>query len=90
MRELVRHQPRYELSHHLGLVIYSLDGEENLSGADRCYYRTEVNKLYVHHYPPAFYLCVKLLKLPVTFLRARDVITKFIHSTVRRLHSWMV
>lgn len=42
MGELVWHEPCNELSHHLSLVIYSLDGEENLSGANKL---AEVNEL---------------------------------------------
>lgn len=34
MSELIWHQPRYELSHHLTLVIYSFDGNKNLLGTE--------------------------------------------------------
>lgn len=36
MGELIRHQPCNELPHHLCLIIYSLDGDENLPGTEKC------------------------------------------------------
>lgn len=46
MGELIWHHPCNELSHHLSLIIYSLDGEENLSKQKRlAHYRTQVNQL---------------------------------------------
>lgn len=50
MSKLIRHQPCNELSHNLGLVIYSLDGDENLSGADKRHYRTEIKEAKAYQY----------------------------------------
>lgn len=46
MGELIWHQPCNELSHHLCMIIYSLDGEENLSEKIKCLacYGTSDNK----------------------------------------------
>lgn len=57
MGELIWHQPCSELSHHLSLVIYSLDGDENLSRTNKrslVHYRTEVNKLKTYHWGAHF------------------------------------
>lgn len=37
MSELIWHQPCYKLSHYLSLVIYSLDGNKNLLGTEKCH-----------------------------------------------------
>lgn len=82
MGELIRHQPCNELSHHFSLIIYSLDGDENLSGKDKCFVncRTEDNELKSYKYNPYFvYMSNKKKKksdgCTGTFLRARAVIT---------------
>lgn len=89
MWELIRHQPCNELSHHLSLVIYSLNRDKNLPSANKGWFRKDSNK----HNPYQKTTFIILIWNPPqknTFLRHRDVITKFIHSTVRRLHSWIV
>lgn len=44
MSELIWHQPSYKLSHYLSLVIYSLDGNKNLLGTEKCRWRSEVTE----------------------------------------------
>lgn len=84
MWELIWHQPCNELSHRLSLVIYSLNGDKNLPRADKLQCRTLGRS--ASHINNFFHISNE----EGTFLRDRDTITKFIHSTVRRLQSWIV
>lgn len=59
MSKLIRHQPCDELSHNLGLVIYSLDGDENLWGADKLNYGTEYKEAKAYQYIPYFLFMLK-------------------------------
>lgn len=65
MGELVWHQPCNELPHHLRLVIYSLDGDENLSGTDKFVTaQRSMNSRHINN-PPSPHLCITQIKTVV-------------------------